>query len=93
MAVHAPHPRVEVIDEGGTVTLSEEERQMILMGLGWVAVNRVGFNWFTRQIAEKLKGREMFERFKQLEQMDEGLTPVMCAKHKRNIRFCQCPLP
>ena len=25
--------------------------------------------------------------------MDAGLTPVTCAKHKRNIAFCDCPLP
>jgi hypothetical protein len=27
------------------------------------------------------------------EPMDAGLTPVICPQHKRNIAFCQCPLP
>lgn len=54
------------IDKVGIVELSEDERQMILMGLGRLAVDRPGFDWFIGQIADKLQGREMFQRFKDL---------------------------
>jgi len=55
-----------VIDKVGIVELSEDERQMILMALGRLAVDRPGFEWFIGQIADKLQGRERFQGFKDL---------------------------
>ena len=49
-----------------TLEISEEERQMILMALARLAVERRGFNWFIDKIADKLEGRRMFEHFKRL---------------------------
>ena len=46
--------------------LGEDERQMVLLGLGWIAFERPGFAYYTGKIADKLNGREMFEQFKEL---------------------------
>ena len=44
--------------------LEEPERQLILLGLAQLALDRPGWNWTLGELSEKLSGREMFENLK-----------------------------
>jgi len=48
------------------VVLTEEERQMVLLAIGKLAAERPGWVWMLGQMAAKLQGREMFDRFREL---------------------------
>lgn len=55
-----------ILTETRSYEFSEEERQMILLSLAWVSIERPGWDWFLGMIAERLRGGKMFERFKGL---------------------------
>lgn len=46
--------------------LDESDRQMLLLALGNLALLRPGFDFACGLIAEKLDGKEMYEKFKEL---------------------------
>jgi hypothetical protein len=49
-----------------TVTLDEGERQMLLLALAQLALDRPGWEWTLGELAEKYQGREMFNEFMRL---------------------------
>jgi hypothetical protein len=51
-------PHVFVIDEA--------QRQMLLLAISWLAVERPGWDFMAGETAELLHGREMFESFKDM---------------------------
>jgi hypothetical protein len=63
-----------------TITLEEEERQMTLLALAKLAVERPGWVWALEQIALKMDNRvdedraEMFRKFLSLHGSPEGRT-------------------
>jgi hypothetical protein len=46
-----------------TITVDEEDRQMLLRSLALNAAGAPGFAAFSREIAKKLHGAEMFDAF------------------------------
>lgn len=52
-----------------TVTISEEDRQVLLLALALVAHERTGWEWLAGEIAEKLSGRDMFAQFLRLRRL------------------------
>jgi len=52
------------------VTIDEGQRQMILLAIGRLAVERPGWDWTLGELAELLHGREMFEGFKNLKKLE-----------------------
>jgi hypothetical protein len=51
-------------------TVTEEERQAVLLALAKLAIERPGWVYFLRGIAGKLDGVEMFDEFLRLERED-----------------------
>jgi len=51
--------------------MEEGQRQMILLAIGRLAVERPGWDWALGEIAHTLQGREMFEQFKALKRGEE----------------------
>jgi hypothetical protein len=49
-----------------TVSLEEEDRQMLLLAIAELSLSRPGWAPYLRLIADKLCGPEMFERFRVL---------------------------
>lgn len=45
-------------------SLTEEQRQMVLLGLAMIALERPGWDQALEEIAEHLKGVELFRQFK-----------------------------
>lgn len=59
-----------------TVTIEEGQRQMILLAIARLAIERPGWNECALgPIAELLKGRELYEHFKKLKRA-EWLSPI-----------------
>jgi hypothetical protein len=48
------------------IEISDEDRQMVLLAIGELALSRPGFDDALGRIADQFHGREMFDRFKEL---------------------------
>jgi hypothetical protein len=48
------------------VELEETDRQAVLLALAHLTIDRPGWTWMLGEIAEKFKGRDMFEKFREL---------------------------
>jgi hypothetical protein len=46
------------------VELPEEERQLLLLGLALMSIQRPGFEYACREAAKRLRGEEMYESFR-----------------------------
>jgi hypothetical protein len=55
-----------------TFEIDEEHRQILLLALAAVAVERPGWAFVCREIAERLRGAPLFESFLQLRQEKKG---------------------
>jgi hypothetical protein len=44
--------------------LAEEQRQAMLLAIARLAVERPGYDWMLGEISEKLKGRDLYDKFK-----------------------------
>ena len=56
-----------------TYEMEECDRQATLLALATLALHRPGWDWMLGEIAEKLRGREMFDNFKRLN--NDGIVP------------------
>lgn len=54
------------------VVIDEAQRQMLLLAIGWLVIERPGWDYMAGEMAELLHGREMFETFKQLRKESNG---------------------
>ncbi len=54
------------------VTVSEEQRQALLLALAKLTLERPGWDDFLAGIAERLQGRAMFEQFKEIHRRATG---------------------
>jgi hypothetical protein len=50
-----------------TYTIDECDRQATILALATLALHRPGFDTMLGEIAEKLKGRDMYEKFKEFD--------------------------
>jgi hypothetical protein len=48
-----------------TIEITEEERQFILLSLALCVLLRPGFHLPAEEISEKLRGRQMYDRFRE----------------------------
>jgi hypothetical protein len=48
-----------------SVTLEDDERQLILLALAELSLWRPGWQWALSNLADKFSGREIFENFRQ----------------------------
>jgi hypothetical protein len=55
-----------------TFDVDESQRQMILLAIARLAVERPGWDWTLGELAQQLKGRALFEDFKQLKREEVG---------------------
>ena len=55
-----------------TYTLDESDRQATILALATLALHRPGFDYMLGEIAEKLQGREMYEKCKEFD--NDGIT-------------------
>jgi hypothetical protein len=51
-------------------TFDEGQRQAILLAIGHLAVDRPGWDFMLGEIADVFEGREMYDRFKAMEQAE-----------------------
>ncbi len=65
------------------IEVTEEERQILLLGLSRICGGSPGFTWFCRQIAIKLQGQEMFECFLKLSEK----TPRAAFHHESLLKL------
>lgn len=54
-----------------TCEIEESERQMILLALAILSLRRPGWHYAAGGAAEKLNGREMFEKFRSYNPQEE----------------------
>jgi Lar family restriction alleviation protein len=52
-----------------SVTVQDDERQMILLALAELSLSRPGWHWTLGNLADRFSGREMFEGFRQTSSM------------------------
>lgn len=62
-----------------TVTIDEGQRQVLLLALAKLSIERPGWAWMLGELAAKFStapniedGREMFEKFREIHHVQEG---------------------
>ena len=55
------------------ITIDESQRQVILLAIGHLAVERPGWNLMLRDIAVILEGEELYESFKSLKRKERDV--------------------
>lgn len=69
-----------------TIDLEEMDRQMILLAIGILSLQRPGWNWTLGRLADILKGRDMFEQFRVY---NKHRCPMEASIHGR-CQVCGC---
>lgn len=52
------------------ISLTEEERQFVLLAIAVLSLDRLGFEHFAREIAVKFQGEKMFDSFREMNTPD-----------------------